>query len=749
MGIKGTLSKGLKGTGKLRIPVSHASIITITALVLILFIAFTIRVLPMRWEIPAGTLGLNEFDPYYQFSLTNKMVTDGLLSPYLPTAWINTQQFYPGGLDMSQSLPSLPMTTAVLYGIISTLGVSIDLMSFCSLMAPLLGMLAVAIMYFVGKDMGGKTIGLLSALILALMPSLIQRSSLGFFDTETVGVLALLLFIFLFLRAIDPNKSFRSMLLYSLGSAAALLYFSGGWGAAYFLIDLIALYAFVLVILRRYTPRLLIAYSITFGLGLFAAISIPVLSPHYLATGAVLPVAAVFVVLCLAEVLRTNISMRTKTILASVFLVALVGGFAALWGFGDLTSIAGKFTSVLDPFQRAAQPLIESVAEHRISAWGSMYYELGICILFFLVGTYFTAKNPTNRNVFMILFGLTTLYFASSMVRLLILLAPAFALLVATGVLGLLKPFFTLLRETGTQATTKSKRRLNRVGREYSAIVILLIFGLLVTNFAFSPQTGGEPRVYNMAYSPLAITASSLPIAANEPIPQWRNMVSYLRENLQQTNVVACWWDYGNWVGYIGNVTTLCDNTTVNATQIENVAYGMMANETQSIKMFERYNTSYVLVFTTLQLPLSSSNQLTGGVKFGGYGDEGKWVWMADISGNAKDRFMSTGFMTADYQWSNKTAFGYNATSGQTVWNDMGLNSTIYKLMSNAEKQWADTNGFTAAESTSALQYFTPVYIAGLEVGYNTAAQQYGTLVPLVCLYKIDWDAYYAATAAP
>jgi dolichyl-diphosphooligosaccharide--protein glycosyltransferase len=357
-------------------------------------------------------------------------------------------------------------------------------------------------------------------------------------------------------------------------------------------------------------------------------------------------------------------------------------------------------------------------------------------------------KNPTNRNVFMVLFGLTTLYFASSMVRLLILLAPAFALLVATGVFGLLKPFFTLLRETGTQVTTKSKRRLNRVGREYSAIVILLIFGLLVTNFAFSPQTGGEPRVYNMAYSPLAITASSLPIAANEPIPQWRNMVIYMSENLQQTDVVASWWDYGNWIGYIGNVTTLCDNTTVNATQIENVGYGMMANETQSLKMFERYNVSYVVVFTTLQLS-TSNGQLTGGVQFGGYGDEGKWVWMADISGNAKDRFMNETFMTADYQWSNKTDFGFNATSGAIEWNDLGLNSTIYKLMSNAEKQWAEAQVFTAAETASDLLYFTPVYIAGLEVDYTTAAYEYGTLVPLVCLYQIDWDAYYAATAAP
>src|SRR4030042_6179730 len=131
MGFKQTLSKGLKGIG--RIQVSHGSVITYTALLLILFVAFTVRVLPMRWEISSGTLGLNEFDPYYQYTVTNHMVQYGLLSPYWPTHWINTQQFYPGGIDMGTSLPSLPLTTAALYDVVSLLGVNIDLMSFCSL----------------------------------------------------------------------------------------------------------------------------------------------------------------------------------------------------------------------------------------------------------------------------------------------------------------------------------------------------------------------------------------------------------------------------------------------------------------------------------------------------------------------------------------------------------------------------------------------------------------------------------------
>ena len=102
MGIKEKLSKErlinvLKGFGRLRLQISHASIISYSALILILLIAFTIRILPIRWEIPTGTVRLNEFDPYYQYEITNHMVQNGLLSPYWPTHWVNPQQWYPAG----------------------------------------------------------------------------------------------------------------------------------------------------------------------------------------------------------------------------------------------------------------------------------------------------------------------------------------------------------------------------------------------------------------------------------------------------------------------------------------------------------------------------------------------------------------------------------------------------------------------------------------------------------------------------
>ena len=88
-GIRERLSKRLS---PLRIEVSHGTIIAYSSLALILFVAFVVRILPLRWEnLSSGATTLNEFDPYYQFSITQYMVNHGLLSPFWPTHWINNQ----------------------------------------------------------------------------------------------------------------------------------------------------------------------------------------------------------------------------------------------------------------------------------------------------------------------------------------------------------------------------------------------------------------------------------------------------------------------------------------------------------------------------------------------------------------------------------------------------------------------------------------------------------------------------------
>ncbi len=754
-GIKERLSS-LSVFSRLRLQVSHGSILAFGALITILFVAFTVRILPLRWEnLSGGTSFLNEFDPYYQFSITQHMVNYGLLSPYWPTHWINTLKWYPDGLDMYNSLPALPMSAAVVYQVISLFGAKIDLMTFCAMFPALVAVVSCTVLYLIGKDMGGKAVGLFAALFLAMAPSFLQRSSLGFFDTEVPGVIGLVLFIFLFLRSLDSNRSMRASLLYSLGAAASLAYFIAGWGAAYYLIDLAVLFVFVLVLLKRYTPRMLVNYSITFGLGLFIGTRVPYITTAYVTSGAILPVAAVFIILIIAEILRNNISMRTKLTLAIATMAAIIAGIVGFAATGLIGGITGKFVTVLDPFIRAGSPLIDSVAEQRIAAWGNLYLEVGISVLFFLIGLYFTLKNPTNRNIFFLLFAVTSLYFAASMIRLLVLFAPAFGIIAGIGIVTMLKPFVTLLKEA-PKTLVKSKRRMPRVSKEYSGVAVLIIFMLLVSSLAFSPQTGGEPRSISQAYTPTAISGSSLPVGGaglNQPVSAWLDAIGWMKSNVPSTDVVTMWWDYGNWLSDLGNVTSLDDNTTTNGTQIANVGFIFMGNENESMKMLSSYGedrVKYIAVFEVLGISQASSGSSSYTAYPAGYGDEGKWTWMARISGTDEQRLINEGFMDPATAWTNETTFGaVNSQTNQWQWNDQGLNCTVEELLNYAEVQYCNTitqstnNQITVTPdmTTTEPTYFQEAFFAGL----NVSPTQYGGLVPIVAIYSIDWAAYDAA----
>jgi asparagine N-glycosylation enzyme membrane subunit Stt3 len=210
------------------------------------------------------------------------------------------------------------------------------------------------------------------------------------------------------------------------------------------------------------------------------------------------------------------------------------------------------------------------------------------------------------------------------------------------------------------------------------------------------------------------------------------------------------WWDYGNWLSDIGNVTSLADNTTTNSTQIENVGFALMGNENQTLHMLSTYGQNrvkYIAVFTTLAVSQSSSGTCSAIVYPYGYGDEGKWVWMARISGQGMDRLVRDGFISASDAWTNETSFGASGQNGQWQWNNRGLNCTVEELLNYAQVQYAQRTSATlgtqiqADHTATAPTYFKEAYFSGIDVAPNT----YGGIVPIVAIYSIDWAAYDAA----
>jgi hypothetical protein len=116
---------------------------------------------------------------------------------------------------------------------------------------------------------------------------------------------------------------------------------------------------------------------------------------------------------------------------------------------------------------------------------------------------------------------------------------------------------------------------------------------------------------------------------------------------------------------------------------------------------------------------------------------------MARISGGAIDRFVNETLMDNAYNWTDENHFGQPSQSGWQ-WNDAGTNSTVYKLMSYAKDRWGEVSGNAASPTVSTNfggvipKYFTEAHFSGEE----TSPFKYGGIVPIVALYKINWDLY-------
>ena len=717
----------LKSVGALRFRVSHSSLMHISLLLLILFIAFMVRLLPIRWGF-----NLSEFDPHVQYRQTKYMVENGF---FAWASWRDPMRWYPYGLDVPRALfPGLPATAAFFYVIASGLGLSpapmftsnpltVDpIFNFCVVFPVIMAALTCLVIYFLGRDIGGKEVGLFSAFFLALNSSYISRTSLGFFDDESVGIFGILLFVFFFLRSIEPERSLRNGLTYAVAAGFSLGYLFASWGAALYPLGMTLLFVFVLILLRRYSSRLLLSYSATFGVALFIAVNVPKLGFSYLTESTVLAVFGFFLLLCIYEASRQIKTLRMKTIFVFCFLALVAVLLFMLSWLGYIAPLQTKFWSAINPFARfgggASQQLLQSVQEHRPAAWGSFYYDIGIGLFFVPVGLFFAVQNPTNRNIFLCIFSLTSVYFAGSMVRLTLLMAPAFSILWALALVQLLGPFITLLKEA--PVVPRRKMRLGaHVGKEFSGAFIILMFILLTFTFVLPSPLSTFPRTLDHAYSPTTIAAASLPLKPLEPVPDWFDALNWMRVNLKSTDVVASWWDYGYWITIIANKTTLADNGTHNSNQIGRIGRMFLSNETEAVEILREFNASYVVVFTTFD---SNGNEV-------GWADEGKWRWMARI-GELDDN--SFGNLTLGIDWVDKNEDNQRQQD-ELIPNAKGNSTVIYKLMQYGRD--VILNGYSTIE----LEHFV-----GPPEGYFSqkfgSTRQYSNAIPLVCVYKVKYD---------
>jgi dolichyl-diphosphooligosaccharide--protein glycosyltransferase len=326
-----------------------------------------------------------------------------------------------------------------------------------------------------------------------------------------------------------------------------------------------------------------------------------------------------------------RISMvTTLVLLALAFSVATATGYISPW--------TGRFYSLLDPtYAKEHIPIIASVSEHQPTTWASFFFDLHILVFLVPAGLYYSFTNLQDANIFIICYGITAVYFAGVMVRLMLVLAPVACVISAIAVSSHLETYMKYIKPR----PGKLKGEISfPIQKEISYVMVVGVTALLI--FYTFHCTWVTSEAYS---SPSIVLAAKQHDGSRLIFDDFREAYRWLYWNTPPDARVMSWWDYGYQITAMANRTILVDNNTWNNSHIAQVGKAMASTEENAIKIMRAMDVDYVLV-------------IFGGLTGYASDDINKFLWMVRIAGSTdpnvqeKDYFTKNGEFRVDAEGS-------------------------------------------------------------------------------------------------
>ncbi|XP_060868953.1 dolichyl-diphosphooligosaccharide--protein glycosyltransferase subunit STT3A [Metopolophium dirhodum] len=565
---------------------------------------------------------IHEFDPYFNYRTTQYLAEEGF---YKFHNWFDDRAWYPLGRIIGGTIyPGLMITSTVIYNSLHFINLTLEIRNICVFLAPLFSSFTTIITFLLTKELKDTRAGLIAAAMIAIVPGYISRSVAGSYDNEAIAIFCMLLTYYAWIKSVKTGS-----ILWSAFTALAYFYMVSSWGGYVFLINLIPMHVFVLMVTGRFSHRIYVAYSTVYCIGTILSMQISFVGFQPVQTSEHMMALGVF---GLCQILGGINYMRTKIVgddfqTLFQFIIYLIGG--TVIAFGTLLTITGKiapwtgrFYTLLDPsYAKNHIPIIASVSEHQPTSWSSFYFDLHIQVFLFPVGLYFCFSKLTDANIFVILYGVTSIYFAGVMVRLMLVLAPVMCILSGIGASSMLSTYMTQYLE-GSSKVPEKKLKKNESSKSMkseiaTAFVTMLTFMLISYVFHCTWVT-------SEAYSSPSIVLSARSHDGSQVIfDDFREAYYWLRMNTAEDARVMSWWDYGYQITAMANRTILVDNNTWNNTHISRVGQAMSSGEDEAYEIMRELDVDYVLV-------------IFGGVVGYSSDDINKFLWMVRIGGSTE-----------------------------------------------------------------------------------------------------------------
>uniref|UniRef100_A0A7S0S2X5 dolichyl-diphosphooligosaccharide--protein glycotransferase n=1 Tax=Chlamydomonas leiostraca TaxID=1034604 RepID=A0A7S0S2X5_9CHLO len=615
-------------------PRSQELLVRSVALVCIYLLAFSLRLFSVvRYESV-----IHEFDPYFNYRSTIKLVQEGV---YEFWNWFDAESWHPLGRVVGGTVyPGLMLTAAAMYRALAWLTAWVKLRDVCVFTAPFFAGNTAMVAYLFGCQLKDRQTGLVAAALMAIVPGYISRSVAGSFDNEAVAIFALVTTFYLWVRAVHLGTISSAVLC-----AFGYLYMAASWGAYVFISNLIPLYVILMVAINRYSRRLYVAYTTLWAVGSILAMQVRFIGFNHVLSTELLAWNAVFVGLQALELVIFIRSKLTARQFNQFVWLSITGAAAA--GAGVVTLLiltrklnpwTGRFWTLLDPtYAKKFIPIVASVSEHQPTTWASYIFDLHGLVFAAPAGMYFCFKKLTDENIFLITFALTAIYFSGIMVRLMLVAAPAFVLLGAIGISGLLRTYARDVKAASPVATEEKdekddKGKAAKSGRKGASSKAADQKGPLPNQKEFALGVLGMITLGLMSYSAhcrwVTSEAYSSPsivlISGYGPhrhvLDDFREAYYWLRHNTKPDAKIMSWWDYGYQITAMANRTIIVDNNTWNNTHIATVGRAMASNETEAYKIMRALDVDYALV-------------IFGGLSGYSSDDINKFLWMVRIGG--------------------------------------------------------------------------------------------------------------------
>jgi dolichyl-diphosphooligosaccharide--protein glycosyltransferase len=531
----------------------------------------------------------------------------------------------------------LIFTAGAIWNVLQWLHIPIHVQEVCVFTAPLFSAFCAAATFLFMREVRGPGAGLASAAFISVVPSYISRSVAGSYDLEAVAIFALVLVFYFYVRTLNTGS-----LASAVGLFFSYLYMVASWGGYSFIVNLLPIHCLACIVSGRASRRLYVAYAPFVIMGALAAMNIPVVGFNAVLMSEHMASFFVFGILHAAlgiqyiqrtlpprayEAAKRGVLTVGAAVLAVVLLI-VVTYVTASPTFGW----TGRSLSLLDPTYASKYiPIIASVSEHQPPTWSMYFTDLHLAVMLAPAGLLACFAPLTDASLFLVLYGVTAVYFSGVMVRLMLVLAPAACCLAGLATSELLTFLAESIksapageaapRPAASDASTApaparagkkagggggaaARRRAADAGGVLSApggwaplpytltlFAVGFVFMSLAAYYKHSVYVAAE-----MYSAPSIVLQSRNHDGSVRVFDDFRESYAWLSHNTHPDAKVASWWYYGYQTTAMANRTVIVDNNTWNNTHIATVGRAMSSPEDKAWAIFKSLDVEYVLV---------------------------------------------------------------------------------------------------------------------------------------------------------